>query len=259
MKFDGILICTDCDGTLTDNQQRIPPENRKAIAYFQQNGGLFTVATGRSPNYLSSLPAKGLTVNAPIIAVNGALIYDPIYCRPLYDLPLDGGAIEAFAFACQESGILERAQIVNIEGAHIWQPGGQQTVEELASTVAKPWYKFLFVTHTEQEMAHLRASLEGRYGRRYRFDRSWPVGLEMHSLQSGKGECLERLRGLIGRPIHTTIGVGDYENDISLLQMADIGIAVANAIEPVKRAADRVTVSNEEAAIAKVIYGLGKL
>lgn len=258
MKYDGYLICTDCDGTLTDNHQRIPPENRDAIAYFQQNGGLFTVATGRSPSYISSLPAMGLTVNAPIIAVNGALIYDAAHGRPLHELPLDGSALEAFAYACQKCSGIERAQIVNIDGAHVWQPGGPQTVEELAGSVPKPWYKFLFVTHTEAEMALLRETLEGKYGMRYRFDRSWPVGLELHSLHSGKGECLARLRDLIGRPIHTTVGVGDYENDISLLQMADIGIAVANAPDHVKHAADRVTVSNEEAAIAKIIYGLSE-
>lgn len=256
MKYDGYLICSDCDGTLTNHLQQLPPENRKAIAYFQQNGGLFTVATGRSPSYISGLPAMGLTVNAPIIAVNGALIYDPVQARPLYELPLDDSAWEAFAFACKECDSLERAQIVNIEGAHVWQPGGNQTVEMLMDSVAKPWYKFLFVTHTEAEMALLREALENRYGGHYRFDRSWPVGLEMHSRKSGKGECLARLRELIGRPIHTTIGVGDYENDISLLKMADIGIAVDNAIDCVKRIADRVTVSNEEAAIAKIIYGL---
>ena len=56
--------------------------------------------------------------------------------------------------------------------------------------------------------------------------------------------------------IHTTIGVGDYENDMTLLECADIGYAVGNAIESVKSIADRVTVSNKEHALAAIINDL---
>ncbi|MBR0360470.1 MAG: HAD hydrolase family protein, partial [Clostridia bacterium] len=49
------------------------------------------------------------------------------------------------------------------------------------------------------------------------------------------------------------ICVGDYENDISMIEVADKGYAVSNAIEPVLKAADYVTVSNTESAIAKII------
>ena len=46
-RFDGVMILTDMDGTLLDSQSRLSPENRRAILRFIQQGGRFSVATGR--------------------------------------------------------------------------------------------------------------------------------------------------------------------------------------------------------------------
>ena len=48
-KFDGILICTDLDGTLINSSEKVSKENLDAIEYFKANGGLFTFVTGRLP------------------------------------------------------------------------------------------------------------------------------------------------------------------------------------------------------------------
>ena len=53
-----------------------------------------------------------------------------------------------------------------------------------------------------------------------------------------------------------TVAIGDYNNDISMIKAAGVGIAVANAVEEAKAVADIVTVSNEEHAIAKIIEGI---
>ena len=53
-----------------------------------------------------------------------------------------------------------------------------------------------------------------------------------------------------------TIAVGDYDNDITMLKAAGVGYAVANATAAAKAAADKITVSNEDHAIAKIISEL---
>ena len=88
------------------------------------------------------------------------------------------------------------------------------------------------------------------------FYRSWNEGLEYVSLESGKGVAVDYLKKHLNGQIHTTVGVGDYENDITLLEYADIGYAVDNAIDCVKEVADRITVKNTEHAIAAVIKDL---
>ena len=55
---------------------------------------------------------------------------------------------------------------------------------------------------------------------------------------------------------HTLVCVGDYENDVTLLQAADISYAVGNAMPKLKQIADRVTVTNKEDAIAAIIAEL---
>ncbi|MBQ1272136.1 MAG: HAD hydrolase family protein, partial [Clostridia bacterium] len=62
-RFDGILICSDVDGTLAEGKN-IPEKNLEALRYFQSEGGLFTLATGRPAGYESVL---GVPLNAPVI------------------------------------------------------------------------------------------------------------------------------------------------------------------------------------------------
>ena len=74
-KFDGYLICTDLDGTLLRNNKQISAENLNAIAYFQQEGGIFTFITGRMPFFVDQILAQ-ITPNAPFGCVNGGGLYD---------------------------------------------------------------------------------------------------------------------------------------------------------------------------------------
>jgi hydroxymethylpyrimidine pyrophosphatase-like HAD family hydrolase len=53
-----------------------------------------------------------------------------------------------------------------------------------------------------------------------------------------------------------TVAVGDYNNDIGMFKAAGLGVAVSNACQAALKAADRITVSNEEHAIAQIISDL---
>jgi len=71
-----------------------------------------------------------------------------------------------------------------------------------------------------------------------------------------KGTALLRMADLLGIRPDRTIAVGDYNNDVSMLKTAGAGFAVANAVEEAKAAADYITVSNNENAIAVIIDSL---
>jgi hydroxymethylpyrimidine pyrophosphatase-like HAD family hydrolase len=60
----------------------------------------------------------------------------------------------------------------------------------------------------------------------------------------------------LGVDMARTVAFGDYDNDVSMLKAAGLGVAVANATEEARAAADIITVSNEEHAIAKIIAEL---
>ena len=68
-----------------------------------------------------------------------------------------------------------------------------------------------------------------------------------------KGVVIPKLAELLGLDPKRTIAVGDYNNDVEMIRAAGVGFAVANAVPEVKAVADRITVSNQEHAIAKII------
>ena len=68
--------------------------------------------------------------------------------------------------------------------------------------------------------------------------------------------CVRSRAELLGIDMEKTVAIGDYDNDISMFRAAKLGIAVENACDAAKKAADLITVSNEEHAIAQVIYNI---
>ena len=82
-KFDGILICSDWDGTLFYDDG-ISEENIKAIKYFQANGGLFTICSGRYYEFLKQYEHL-VRPNTYIACYNGALILDSDNMNKLYE------------------------------------------------------------------------------------------------------------------------------------------------------------------------------
>lgn len=74
-KFDGLLLVSDFDDTLYDSHHRIPPRNLEALGRWIDQGGRFTVATGRA--HRTFAPYVHLApINAPVVLSNGSAIYD---------------------------------------------------------------------------------------------------------------------------------------------------------------------------------------
>lgn len=72
-KFDGVLLVSDFDDTLYGSDFTVSPENVHALTYFVQEGGTFTVATGRA--HATFAPVFSLApINAPVILSNGSAL-----------------------------------------------------------------------------------------------------------------------------------------------------------------------------------------
>ena len=261
-KFKGYLLCSDCDGTLTYGEEVLSEENVKAIKYFQKEGGIFTLATGRFPEYADKFKDR-FKVNAPIVALNGTVLYDKD----------NEQIIEKWPMAKEDCYKL--VKYVNYNWTKVWEywinytvhdskefkplesAPGDGSLEKLFDSIGDEVFKILFIQDEEVTVA-MQKDLKEKFGNKFRFDTSWPNGLEIQRVDSGKGIAVEYLKKHFNQHIHTTIGVGDQENDISLLQNCDIGYAVGNAKENVKKLADRVTVPNTENAIKAIIEDLDK-
>lgn len=254
-KFDGYLFMTDMDGTFTQpGEPEISPENCQAIRYFQSEGGKFSVATGRSPNFIQNY-INYFQPNAPLITLNGAMICTADGNTPLKEFFIDEKIMDVLSFLLPLP-YMECVYFGN--GITQYNRMMEGTLEEKLNYYAalpKPWYKI--VTRQPEEYAQmLTAELQKRFGHLYEFDRSYSKGIEIHQIGSSKGAGMDWVVANSPDPIRVTIAAGDYENDISMIKRATIGYAVENAIDAVKQAADRITVSHKESAIARIIEDL---
>lgn len=266
-KFDGILICTDLDGTLYKNDKTISKENKEAIEYFKGEGGLFTFVTGRMP-YYSKQAYRAVAPNAPFGCVNGGGVYDGATGKYVWSMPVADGIfelIEGVDRAFDRVGI----QVCTFDNTY-FSKENEVTVRFRRETglpnlprhyrdVTEPVAKVLFCTEREEELLAVeRTLLSHPMADRFDFVRSERTLFEILPKGVSKGLSIEKLTECLGIDRGKTVAVGDYDNDVPMLRAAGLGIAVANACPAAKEAADAVTVSNEEHAVARLIYDIEK-
>ena len=263
--FDGYLFCADCDGTMTDSKGLLAKEDAEAIRFFQKEGGLFTYATGRFPKHIDKFTGL-FQPNAYQIMGNGTTIYDVANRRVVHEVTmvppreaLDyivGEELCHLIFVDHLTHSVGWARAV--EHRRPWDDSNMNTdYEVLFAPEEEGWHKINFCFETPEENVRVCRLMQERFPQ-YQFVCSWPCGMELLPMEGGKGNGVRYLRELLGDKAKTVVCAGDYENDISMLEAADIGYAVANASELTKAAADRITVSNDEHAIAAIIRDLAR-
>lgn len=264
-KFSGILICTDLDGTLLREDGTISAENLNAIDYFKQEGGTFTFVTGRMPFFVSNI-YNTIRPNAPFGCINGGGLYDHTkqeYIRKsvmpdgVFDLiqcidkkfPDIGIQVNTFykIYFCKENETMKYfRQITKM-------PNLTCRYDEVTEPIAK----IVFGSECNEEILQIKETLLAHpLAERFDFIRSEKTLFEILPKGIGKGTAIQSLTQHLNLDIRKTIAIGDYDNDISMFHAAEIGIAVSNASQEALAAADYVTVSNEENAVAQVIYDL---
>ena len=248
-KFDGILLMSDFDGTIYCNET-VSEENRRAIKYFQSEGGLFTMASGRPPMWLSPWQ-EYFTPNTYCAMLNGTLICDKDANEFIYESRMENDAYDVARLVYKECPAVEQI--------------GFFTYDKICKTkcaddicdenIKRPVFKLVVWTPADKSLEYVE-KLSSLLGEKYDVYRSWINGIEIHNAGCGKGNAVVFLKKLLGEKARTVVAVGDFENDISMIRAADIGYAVGNALPSVKAAADRVTVDCTEHAIAKIIEDL---
>lgn len=264
-KFQGLLLVSDLDGTLLNDRKEISQENRTAIEYFTNEGGLFTFVTGRVPQGVGPVFHQ-LRPTLPIGCINGAGIFDPQTEEYLWQLPLPQDAAQLVRDAEErfpEVGIelcgfrFNRYQVINgILERHFLDEGlevGKSTFENFGEPIAK----VLFAEHPHRLDPIIRFLNTHPLSDRFDFIRSSAEYYEILPKGASKGDLLLRIAALLKIEQGNILAVGDNENDISMLNAAAVGYAVANAVEATKKAANKVLKSTcNQSAIAELIHSL---
>lgn len=260
--FDGCLLVSDIDGTLLYDG-KIPQNNIDAIEWFKSEGGIFSIATGRA------VPAAKYSyelakANAPLLALNGGAIYDFKEDKFLYERSLDIRCVD-IVFEILEKFPSVGAEFFN--GADIYLIRGNKGTathaeyenfkfKELPDNyTAIPWGKVLFAFEDFETVA-----LVQEYVKKFNVDFCNFINtcvsekaryFELMPAGVNKGTGLKELKRIIGAKY--SFGIGDFYNDIELIQYADYGAAVAAAPEDIKKIANYVTCPCENGAVADFI------
>lgn len=263
--FDGILICTDLDGTLLRNDKSVSVENRNAIEYFQREGGIFTFVTGRMPFY-SAEAYRLARPNSPFGCINGGGVYDFEAGRYIWRQGIDARVVElmrAVDAALPDVGIVastfEHTYFCKENSATVSFRARTRLPELICDyrEIREPMAKVIFATDCEEELMQVASLLRAHpLAEHFNFLRSERTFFEVLPSGVDKGVAITHLAEHLGISLKRTVALGDYDNDIAMFRAAGLGIAVANSCQAAIDAADAVTVSNEEHAVARVIYDL---
>lgn len=264
-KFDGILICTDLDGTLLKNDKTISKENIEAIEYFKREGGYFTFVTGRMPNFVDDI-VQLVKPNAPIGCVNGGGLYDYRSKKYLWKSVMPDSILEMIK--CIDEKFSDVGiQVCTFEKSYFSKDNiSMQRFRKVThaknyvchyTAIKEPIAKIIFGSENCEEIRMIEKELKSQpSANEFDFIRSEKTLYEILPKGIGKGTSIKNLCHHLNIDIKETIAIGDYNNDISMFKVAGIGIAVSNACDEALAEADYITVSNEEHAIAKVIFDL---
>ena len=257
-----MLFCTDLDGTLYDDNKSVSKENLDAIEYFKAEGGLFTFITGRVPSTARDI-CNLINPNAPYGCINGAGIFDPKQNQYLWYASLAEDAIwlvRTIDAQLPEIGIqynTENCVYFNKDNetmVNFRKVTGLPNISCAFEDVQEPVLKIVLGHEDEAQITALAELLQNHpKADQFDFIRSERTLYEILPKGVSKGGALGKMAEILHVDMAKTIAVGDYYNDISMIQAAGTGIAVSNAVDEAKQVADWITVGNNENAIAAIV------
>jgi Cof subfamily protein (haloacid dehalogenase superfamily) len=261
------MIVLDLDGTLTNSEKKITSKTKEALFRAMEKGVKVVLASGR-PTYGIVPIAKELELDQRggyILSFNGARITDYSNGDVIYQNTIPQHFIPTLISMAKEYHIDyltydERGETIitnnpdniyaEVEAKINRMP--LQYVPKMDEAITYPINKMIMLgsgmyLHTIEP--RLQRDMEGALS----VYRSEPFFLEVMPMGVDKAKSLERLLNHLGMKREEMICIGDGFNDLTMIEYAGLGVAMANAQDAVKEKADYITLSNDEDGVAHVI------
>lgn len=269
------ILALDLDGTLLDSGKRLPAANRDALAAAAAKGVLVVPTTGR---FFGGMPesVRALPFVRYAITINGAQVYDRQTDAALVreELPLETALdvmryLDGFdvIYDCYQDN-WGRMTAAFQEKAADYAPDAHylKMIRELRvpypdlkahlAEEGRPVQKIMMFARDASVRTRLADDLRVRFPS-LAVSSSTPNNLEINSASAHKGLALARFAERMGCGLENCMAFGDGTNDLTMIQAAGTGVAMANACPEVRAAADYVTLSNDEAGVAAALAHFG--
>ena len=265
-EIDLRLVVTDMDGTLIDDEGRVPAGLMDAVADMRDAGIVFAPASGRQLANLRAVLGSAVD-DSPLIAENGSFVVhggeeihsDTISAqdaeaaitmtRRLVDSGHDVGAV----VAGKHCAYIERSDAAFLEQTRLYYEA-LEIVEDLTAIPLDEVLKVAVFDFDDVEkgssqaltaaVPHVQTVVSGMH---------WT---DMMSVRASKGRALAALQVRLGILPEQTAVFGDYLNDLDLYDHADLGFAMRNAHPGIHAAATYTAPANTEDGVLRTVEEL---
>lgn len=265
------ILFTDLDGTLLDSQKQISDYTYQVLKRWTDAGHKLVLCSGRDINSVGSVK-NYLKLDFPgvyLVGYNGGQIYDCEKQETLYKVVLSIEQIRQITETAKELGV----HCHTYTDTHIVSPKDSEAFryyrrviktpviysEDVTAVLTDGACKCIAVELEEHDkLERLRTALlswaeEAGVSMLY----SNPNYLEFFPSISGKGASVHRLCELLGMDICFSVAAGDEQNDLSMIETAGMGIAMANGSKEVQMAATIITMEdNDHDGLARELVDL---
>lgn len=263
--MDYKIIVLDLDGTLTNRDKIITPRTKEALMKAQEAGNIVVLASGRPTAGVEPL-AKELELSrfgSYILSFNGGMITNCKTGEVVFSsmLPLEANKkiiglaeehrVDILTYAGDEIITNNRECPYAVIEAKINHLPLRQ-VDDMKSYVDFQVSKFLMLDDGDY-LVTVEPKVKAAMGRDFGVYRSEEYFLEVMPKGIDKAQSLARLLEILGLTKEQMIACGDGYNDLTMIKYAGLGVAMENAVLPVRSAADYVTASNNHDGVGLVV------
>ena len=264
MKIPCRLAAFDLDGTLLNSDHELSPENCEALQQLTMNEVLVVLVSGRMHRSMQPISDQ-IGLENPIISYNGAMVKHATTGEVYHHTPVPADFAMAIVNDCidqnlhlnfclnDELFVAERNEWSKLYESRTGVPA--TPVGDLRQLAGKTPTKLLII-HPPEKLPPLLNSFKSQYDDKLYVTQTQPEYIEFMNPDVTKGRALTALAKRCEIPIESVVAFGDSYNDESLLKTAGFGIAMENAVAPIKACADHITATNDENGVAKAIWQL---
>lgn len=237
------LLALDMDGTVLNSQNEISENTCEWIRRATESGITVMFATGREVQSIEPF-VRQLGLRSPLVSANGSEVWAAPDRLMIRHLLADEWVQELYELGLQHACHCWAYTVKEVYRMGNWP-------ERIARSPDDPWLKFGFKCDDPDKLRDIHAALSG--SDRYELTNSSPRNIEVNPRGINKASGLLEVCGLLGIRMEEVIACGDSLNDLKMIQAAGLGVAMGNAQDIVKNAADWVTATNDEDGVAKLI------
>ena len=264
-KMSKKLLALDIDGTLTNTQKDITPATLEKIIEAQEKGHIVAIASGRP---LPGIRKIADTIELDrfggyVLAFNGGRIVDYSTGEVVYQAVLDNDVVRDIYDYCLKAGCgmvtYDGDRVItgtDIDGYMTFEASINHMeimrIDNFREYIDFPLNKCL-LTADPGKAEKIEQELAEKFGDQLNIFRSEPYFVEIMPPNVHKATSLEKLLEVLDMDRKDLVACGDGYNDLTMIEYAGVGVAMANAQDIVKKHADYITLSNDEDGLVPVV------